>query len=401
MKRGRVAQVTIAGLSGLLCALAGAGLLATAGGWALGVHSLWAFSFLIFVPFYLRIVMAIGVLIVWIGNTKQRTAEASNRLISERNWVESHARLAWLGIPLAGLSFWLLRERTLHGDAHFKLQLLATRTLQTDPYVWKEPLDSLLTYTATALLRPFSVPAQAVVASLSVLAGMIYVAAILYVAECLQRRFQKVQGGSRTVSIIALLAVGSSQLWFGHVENYSLATATSFAAVALAVGYLAGGIPLWPVGIVGGLSISFHPQAAFALPALLLLLQQGVWVHQLLALGLGGLLAPLLTLGGLMLLGVPLPSFAGGYAGDAQLFLTLSQSLAPAQLVDALNNLWLIAPLTPLWLVTGITALWQPVYRKDQTFRYLTAVAAGLLVYHFSFQNDLARPQDWDLFAIV
>ena len=28
-------------------------------------------------------------------------------------------------------------------------------------------------------------------------------------------------------------------------------------------------------------------------------------------------------------------------------------------------------------------------------------LAAGLLVYNFSFQNELPRPRDWDLFAIV
>jgi hypothetical protein len=38
---------------------------------------------------------------------------------------------------------------------------------------------------------------------------------------------------------------------------------------------------------------------------------------------------------------------------------------------------------------------------RDPVFRYLAIVAAGLLIFHFTFQNDLPRPQDWDLFAIV
>jgi hypothetical protein len=91
----------------------------------------------------------------------------------------------------------------------------------------------------------------------------------------------------------------------------------------------------------------------------------------------------------------------GGYAGDSQLFWTPSQMVAPAHLWDALNNLLLVAPLTPLWIGAGLWALRRPEMRRDGIFRYLTGVVAGLLVYHFTFQNDLSRQEDWDLFAIV
>ena len=66
--------------------------------------------------------------------------------------------------------------------------------------------------------------------------------------------------------------LGSSQLWFGHVENYSLVTAFSMVATALALGYLAGKRPLWGVGLAAGAALSAHPQAIFTFPALLLLL---------------------------------------------------------------------------------------------------------------------------------
>ena len=42
----------------------------------------------------------------------------------------------------------------------------------------------------------------------------------------------------RVVIAVALLASGASLLWFGHVENYSWATALAFATVVLAVGAL-------------------------------------------------------------------------------------------------------------------------------------------------------------------
>lgn len=373
-------------IAGALTGLAGALLLATAGGWALGYHGLWAFGYLVFVPWPVRLTMATLLLAA--------TALGARGIHVGPSPFTLAPRWRWLAVPVAGLCFWLFRERTYTGDALLKLQLLGSGSIQQDPYVWKEPLDALLAYTATGLLRPWGgAPADAV-AALSVLAGMVYVAATLYVAGLLADR-----PGERVRYEVGLLALGSAQLWFGHVENYSLVTAAAFAATALALGHLSGRNTLWPVGLMGGLAVSLHPQALFTLPALLLLLDRRDWPRQALTLSAGSLAAPLLTVLALRGLGVPWPQMGNGFAGDNQLFWTLAQALDTAQLADALNNLWLVAPLAPLWLITGLSAVAQR--RRDVRFGYLTALAAGLLTYHFSFQNDLPRPQDWDLFAIV
>ena len=201
--------------------------------------------------------------------------------------------------------------------------------------------------------------------------------------------------------MIGLLALGSSQLWFGHVENYSLVTAFSMVASALALGYLAGTRPLWGAGLAAGAALSAHPQALFTLPALLLMLDRRRWPRQLLVLALTALMVPALTVIMLRAFGVPWPGFAAAWAGDGQIFWTPLQALAPGQLLDAFNNLWLVAPALPLVLVAGIGALFRPGLRRDRCFWYTLVLAAGLLVYNFSFQNELPRPRDWDLFAIV
>ncbi|RIK37900.1 MAG: hypothetical protein DCC55_22850 [Chloroflexi bacterium] len=382
-------EYAIAGLIGL----AGALLLATAGGWALGLRALWTFSFMMFIPWPLRLALA-ALLLAATLIPFLRFYSAFRRALWARHSVFRVP--PWLAPLLAGLLFWLLRERTYHGDALLKLELLRERTIQTDPYVWKEPLDSVLVYSATALLRMWGQPPETAIALLSVLAGMAYMAAVLYGAAVLA-----VDNGQRTRYLVGLLALGSAQLWFGHVENYSLVTACAFAVTALAIGYLHERNRLWPVGLAAGFAVSFHPQAAFTLPALLLLLERRDWLRQGLVLAGAGLAGPLLTLLSLRALDVPWPAVNGGFAGDDQLFLSPAQALAPAQLWDALNNLWLIAPLAPLWLVFGGWALSQRTLWQARTFRYLTVLAMGLLFYHFTFQNDLPRPRDWDLFAIV
>lgn len=375
----------------LLISLLGAFLLITAGGWLFGIQQLWAFSFLIYLPMPLRLLLSGLILIsgwfVPMLKVEMRNGGAA-RLF--------HNRLV-IALPLiAALLFWFWREQSYHGDALLKLQLLATQTLRTDPYVWKEPLDSLSAYTFTAFVQRWQSPPAVAIALLSVLAGVIYVAALISIVRLLAgNRGQQISYG------IALLALGSSQLWFGHIENYSFVTATTFGMIALVIGYVKGRVRLGWVGLAAGLAVSFHPQALFAMPALLLLLERRHWWRQLLMLGSCVLVAPLLTGLSLWWAGAPLPMFSQGYAGDPQLFWSLQEAITPQQLLDALNNLGLVAPLFPLWLIVGGVGLSQAAVRRDRLFRYLGGVTAGLLVYHFAFQNDLPRWRDWDLFAIV
>lgn len=375
----------------LLISLLGAFLLITAGGWLFGVHQLWAFSFLIYLPLPLRLLLG-GLLLTsgWLGPTLNVGMPTGRRAPSPR-----HAPIILLPL-LAGLLFWRWREQTYHGDALLKLQLLATQTLRSDPYIWKEPLDSLSIYSLTAFVQRWHWPPSTAIALLSTLAGIVYVATVIAIVRLLAAtRFQQISYG------IALLALGSSQLWFGHIENYSLVTAATFGMMALAVGYGKARVGLGWVGLAAGLAVSFHPQASFALPALLLLLERRAWWRQVLILGGSALVFPVSTGLALWWVGAPLPLFHQGYAGDPQLFWTLRQAVAPQQLRDALNNLVLIAPLFPLWLIVGVIGLSQAAVRRDRLFRYLSGVTVGLLVYHFAFQNDLPRWRDWDLFAMV
>ncbi|HID63447.1 MAG TPA: hypothetical protein EYP49_12020 [Anaerolineae bacterium] len=382
--------LTLRNLTLLLIGLVAALLLVTAGGWSLGARDVWAFSYLVFVPVGVRIVLGLlaissALLVIGRGRRFEATLEAGRVKIP-----------LWVWLLLGGLIFWLFRERTWHGDALLKLEYLSNESLRTDPYIWKEPLDSLSAYSLTALYASLGLPPEFAVATLSVLAGIAYLWAVITMATTpfTERTYRILFG-------VGMLALGSSQLWFGHIENYSLVTAMTAVSMALAIGYLRGWAPLGAVGLTSGAAVSFHPQAVFALPALLVLLDRRQWPRQVATLFVSGLIVPVLTVAVLWLAGVPLFFGEGGYAGDPQLFWTLSQALAPSRLMDALNNLLLLVPLLPLWLVAGIAALLSPQIRRERVFRYLTLVALGFLIYHFFFQNDLPRHRDWDLFAIV
>jgi len=384
----------------VLVGLAGAALLISAGGQTFGLTRWWAFAFLDYTPLGLR--WAAGAAIVLAATPPVYDWWLRYAAAIEQG-LRRLALPMWLALLLALVGFWLLRENTWHGDALYKVALLESTPLRDNPYIWKEPLDSLLEYGMTAAVRPFGLGPDRAIAFMSVLAGGVFVAATWAAARWLTTHLLR-----RVVIAVALLASGASLLWFGHVENYSWATALAFATVVLAVGALQNRAPLWIVGVTGGAAVSFHPQAAFVLPALLVLLRRDRWPRQVTALTLSGLVAPVATVLMLRSLGAPLPTMNGGFAGDPQLFWTPLQALAPAQLADGLQNLWLIAPLWPFWIAggaVGMVRLWgagRGARGEDgRTFLLLSVAAVGMLCYFFAFQNDLPRPRDWDLFAIV
>jgi hypothetical protein len=374
----------------LVLIIACAALVTAPAGFARAPAPLWALEYWRYVPIPIRLLSMVLFGLALAGTIGVLPYSHA----PTRAWLPSRWR-HWLVVPLCGLFFWLLRERTHSGDGLLKLILLEQKGLRTDPYVWKEPLDAFAAYTTYDLLRPLGYSAAETMGLLSILAGMIYVAATIAIARLL------FEGGrERRLLWLGLLALGTSQLWFGHVESYSWATAIACLGVALALAHLQGRAPLWLVGLACGTAVSFHPQAAFALPALLVLIDRRQRRCDLLVLGATCALMPLAVTAALLLIGVPLPEPIG-YAGDVQLFWLPAQALAPHQLWDGLMNLWLAVPGLPLLLPVALWGWTRPMVRGDRTFRYLSAVAAGLIVYNFSFQNDLPRAQDWDLYAIA
>lgn len=366
--------------------------LGLAGGVLIMAPPIWTFRFLAFVPLALRLLLGTGVALMGLAAP----------------WLANHVRSlgprwdvtrlpTWLAVGGSGLIFWLGAERTHYGDGLLKLQLLGAADFRAEPpYIWKAPLEGLVGYLSTQAVLALSLPAQVGITLQSVAAGVLYFLVVLALARRLTQN-----PGERTVIVVGLLALGSSQLWFGHVENYSLATAGMALTLAAALAYLDGALPLAVVGLLGGTAVSFHPQALFAMMALPLLTDpQGRW-RQMGILAVSGALVPLATVGILLILGVPLPDPATGYVGDRQIFWTWSQFVEPGRLAEILDNLWLLIPSLPvLALILAVSGWWKRL-RDDRKVAYVSGVGAGLLLYHFAFQNDLPRWQDWDLYAMV
>jgi hypothetical protein len=381
-------QQGMAALAAAATGLAGAAIIVSA--------QVWAFHYLVHVPLAARwlfalFVAAVGVAAVWLAPR----IDWLGRAWDVTRWP------AWLMAGVGGATFLLFAERTHYGDGLLKLKLLATATLQDrPPYIWKAPLEGLAGYAASQTAGAVGLPLAAGIVALSVSAGIIYLLAARSIAGSLSPI-----PGRRLLVFVGLLALGTSQLWFGHIENYSMVTAFVAVTMALVLRFLAqpgdrfdaeaqrcrdaqGGddessalpasanlpasapmrqtepakrLPseaqLALVGLAGGVAVAFHPQALFAMLALPLLARPGARLRDLGVLAITGAAAPLLTVVTLLLLGTPPPTLENGYVGDTQLFWTWAQFSDPQQLAAAWANLWLLVPLAPLLVVIGVLAV--------------------------------------------
>lgn len=327
----------------------------------------------------------------------------------------------WLGraLPLviAGLSvipFYLFRIRHLRwGDAYILANAIPHPDVQLT-YVWQAPLDVFLHARLWQLADrlwgwPDPLP---VYWAVSTLCGAVFVWAALRLAASLGR-----DAAERLLTVGLLLTLGTMQLFFGYIENYSIMAVGVTLFLWLGLRTLRDGLPLaWPATALA-LTHAFHPSTIILAPGLLylayLLHRQGrASARQLLAsmavpyvIVLVGVFA-LMTAGqhGLdALLGVDAPGGA-----DRRWFVPLFAvttrwehytMFSLAHLLDILNQQLLSAP--AIWPALILTAVlgWRALPRQDGVFRWLALLALLYLFLTLVWNPDYGGQRDWDLFS--
>jgi hypothetical protein len=171
----------------------------------------------------------------------------------------------------AGLAFYALRLRHLRwGDAYILANAIPHPDVRLT-YVWQAPLDvflhARLWQAANRLFGwPDPVPVYWIV---SAAAGAVFVWLLLGLAAWLGRT------ATERALIIGLIGtLGTMQLFFGYVENYSLMTVGMLAFLWLAVRAVRGEGSLIAPATVLALTHAFHPSTLVLAPALLFLAWQ-------------------------------------------------------------------------------------------------------------------------------
>jgi hypothetical protein len=339
--------------------------------------------------------------------------------------VTPSPRALRLVLALAALlPFYLFRLQHLRwGDAYILIHAIPHPQAQLT-YTWQAPLDLFIHAKAWALgHRLFGWPDPTPVYWLiSALAGGVFVWVLLGLAGWLGR-----DRAERLVIAGLALSLGTMQLFFGYIENYSLMTVGVLIYIWLAVRAVRGEIALiWPATALA-LTHAFHPSTIILAPSLLYL----AWMTFFPALRSDARLSSPLHRGMRTILQLAIPYLlvfagvvalmtAGGYGldalfgadapggGDRNWFVPLFQTttrwehytmFSPGHLLDIINEQLLVAPVVWPGLLLAVGFAWPRLPRRDPVFRLLLLLALLYALLTLTWNPDYGGQRDWDLFA--
>ncbi len=321
------------------------------------------------------------------------------------------AGLAVLSLPL----FWRFRlVHTRWGDAYILSQAIAHPDVRLT-YNWQAPLTVYLHARLWALGHRLwgwadAMPAYAWT---STLAGGLFLFVLAQLAREIgpQRRHKVV-----TFGLIATL--GTMQLFFGYVENYTLMSLGIILYLWLAWRCLNDRIPpLWPATVLA-ITHGLHPSTIVLAPSLLYLgwawARQGevrrygaaVWQIALPMIVVAAGVIVLMERGGHGLAYLVSSDRPGG--GDGRWFVPLREvttrwehytMFSWGHLVDIVNEQLLAAPAPLPGLLVLVAFAWPRVRQGTRWTRLLALAAGAYLLFTWTWNPDYGGQRDWDLFA--
>jgi hypothetical protein len=352
------------------------------------------------------------------------------------SWLERvRFESPWTRLALALLTaipFYLFRIQHLRwGDAKVLIQAIPHPDFKLT-YVWQAPLDVFIHAKAWALgNRLFGWPdPKPVYWILSTAAGVIFIWVLLGLAAWLGRNRTE-----RALLFGLVATLGTMELFFGYIENYSFMTLGVLIYTWLALRAIRHETALVWAAVTLAITNAFHPSTIILTPSILYVgviigrnqpaeslgnattpdleraRTRSSWTQSVMsiavpyALVLGGVVT-LMSQGGHgieALLGVDFP---GG--GDRRWLVPLFQTTTKfehytmfslAHFKDAINEQLLVAPvILPALLLVAVLA-WRRLPKRDPAWRLLTLMTACYLLLLFLWNPDYGGQRDWDLFS--
>ncbi len=360
-------------------------------------------------PVFFRTAMIVLLFLSAINRVQDAVLNGISRLSA---FLERHVSGKLLTIMFfAGLFIllWIFRERKLWGDA---LKLLTS--LEAGPssnafwgHFWKKPLDRLIhmgAYRAGSYFFGWS--SSVTVPLVNCLAGS---ATIIILYRLVRRIFP--DDGIRITAMGLLLFNGSSLVYFGHFEQYTMIQTGTALFFLTAVNYLKGRGSLITASIAAATAAALHAEGVllfFILP-LLFYLRKGKKPEERSS-PYKALIKIILPYAGFLILfylGCRLigsPEFTAGFNRldiDRHVFLSPAAAFSPRHLSDFFNILFRNIPLWPFYFIT-LLLMWKTARRRKHSEALL--FNATSLIYFTAllfFDSKLPPHMDWDIYAII
>jgi hypothetical protein len=314
----------------------------------------------------------------------------------------------WCIVPFCSFPlFWGLRSRTsLGGDGTLLIQALELGRA----FRWTEPLSHYLYTSLHILTRGMGSENPMLAYSLgNCVAGVLFVGLVLLMSRDLAEG-----AGARAVIFCSLVASGAVQLFFGHVENYSLFYLACLVFLWVGMRLCLGRSSLAQAALALSLAITLHLAALCLAPSLIFLavieLRRGErsTAKSLVGSVIALLAPPLLVAGTFALTGIrpgdidrPTVEFLLPLFGGEETAYAL---LSPRHLLDLLNEYLLVGwPAIPL--LASFLVHRHPLDQGKRALRRALPflVTCGMLFGLFGLiaNPSLGMARDWDLFAVV
>jgi tetratricopeptide (TPR) repeat protein len=204
----------------------------------------------------------------------------------------------------------------------------------------------------------------------------------------------------RTIGLWTLVLVfssGAMQLFFGYVENYTLAFVAGMLYMAAGFGVVRGRTRLWVPVALFFVTAFCHVSGAL-LGASLAWLVMWRWTRMR-SKRAARLFTPLLVL-----FAAAVAYGAGRHPTLGEYFLPLTADesgygvLSADHLIDVANELFLLMPVFPVFIIMGIPLRRHP---SDADWHFSLLALLPLAIYLLFFNPVIGLSRDWDLFSVV
>jgi tetratricopeptide (TPR) repeat protein len=339
--------------------------------------------------------VVVGVLLVW-DRARQTAVDAiaaSLERVSSARWGAAGPVVLLLG-GVAAFATWPSAVHLL-GDGDLYLRELPLSAVAQRTRLGHEPLTFWL---LDHLFRSLGAGDPLLACRLySYASGALYLLLVPVAAATLGRRCAE-----RAVLTGLLLTPGFVQLFFGYVETYSMLAPGMLAYLVLGCRVLRGQQPLWVAAVALGLITPLHFTLVTLGPSLLglALLRHRRAPGPTLA---SVAVAPGLALGLLLAMGIDPIAYVANLRGSHLLPLwgdlqriELYHLLAPAHVIDFLNQQLLVAPAALLVLALVPRA----VLSRQPEPLFLLSAGVFPLAFTFVANPEIGLFRDWDVLAL-
>jgi hypothetical protein len=333
---------------------------------------------------------------------------------------------------LCAIPFYLLRIQHLRwGDAKVLVQAIPHPDFKLT-YIWQAPLDVFIHAKGWALGNQlFGWPdPRPVYWILSTAAGVAFVWVLLGLALWLGRN-----RAERALIAGLVITLGTMELFFGYIENYTFMTLGVLIYIWLALLAMRGETSLAWAAVALAVTNAFHPSTIILTPSLLYTgfvaarsarrpasentrLPSRAGEHY--PRSAWGATASIIVPYVLVLAGVVALMSAGGHGidallgadapggGDRRWFVPLFRTTSKFEhytmfslghLQDIVNEQLLVAPAILPGLILVAIFAWRRLPLRDPALRLLAVMAVCYLALTLTWNPDYGGQRDWDLFA--